>query len=61
MRQILPSAKRQNLRLAHREIDVDRVGLDDGCERGRSRYANQRAEIDQMIGYTPSKGARTLV
>ena len=28
------SPERQNLRLARREIDIERVGLDDDCERG---------------------------
>ena len=41
---------RQNLRLADREKDVERVGLDDRRERGRSRNSDQRAEILLMVG-----------
>src|SRR5271155_1407351 len=44
------SADRQELRLAQREIDVDRVGLHDRCERGRSGRADEIADIDLMIG-----------
>src|SRR3984957_4893968 len=44
------SADRQELRLAQRKIDVDRVGLHDGCERGGSGRADEIADIDLMIG-----------
>src|SRR5215471_4417537 len=44
------STERQNLRLARREIDIERVGLDDGGKRGRSGHADERADIDLMAG-----------
>ena len=54
------SPDRQNLGLAHREIDVERIDLDDGCERGRPRSADEIADIDLMIGDDAVKGAMTL-
>ena len=51
------SSDRQNLRLAHSEIDVERVGLDDGCERGRSGHADERADVDLMIGDDAIEGS----
>src|SRR6516165_11140624 len=66
MRQVRPAERlsglgeispdRQNLGLAHREIDVERIDLDDGCERGRSRSADEIADIDLMIGDDAVKG-----
>ena len=44
------SADRQELRLAQREIDVDQVGLHDGCECGRSGRTDEIADIDLVIG-----------
>src|ERR1700683_5056244 len=44
------SANGQDLRLAQREIDIDRVVLDDGCERGWSGRTDEIADIDLMIG-----------
>ena len=38
------------MRFAHSEIDVDRVDLHNGCERGRSRHTDERAQIDLMVG-----------
>ena len=41
---------RQDLRLAQGEIDVERIGLDDRRELGRPGDADQRADIDEVIG-----------
>ena len=44
------SLDRQDLRLAQGEIDVERIGLDDRRELGRPGDADERADIDEVIG-----------
>ena len=44
------SLDRQDLRLAQGEIDVERIGLDDRRKLGRPGDADQRADIDEVIG-----------
>ena len=44
--------------LTRGEISVERVRLDDGCERGRSGHADERAEIGLMIGYDAVEGSK---
>src|SRR5580704_27393 len=52
------SPDRQNLRLARGEIHVERIGLNDGCERSRSARADQGADIDLMISDGAVKGSK---
>ncbi len=40
----------KNLRLAYREIDVERIELDDRRELGRRPDADERAPVDKMPG-----------
>src|ERR1700733_2680968 len=40
----------KNLWLAYREIDVERIELDDRCELGRRADADERALVDEMPG-----------
>jgi hypothetical protein len=54
--QVRTSPQRQNLRLAHREIDIDRIDLDNGCEYGRRASADEIAYVDLMIGDDTVKG-----
>ena len=53
----------KNLRLAHGEIDVNRVELDDGRELGRRSEADERALVDEVAGDDPveRRGHRRVV